>query len=146
MRDNAGDGLVTVGGINLATGEMISRQDFDHGDPLQIPCCRRDRANELLAAKDARIRKLEAQFDAHDELLHQVIDDRDNYRKRVETLEAQLAAAKKALEPFAEIAGEPWADENGWTEAACQNDRIKDWFGPSAFLAARQALAGKEGR
>lgn len=56
--------------------------------------------------------------------------------------EAQRDEALKALEPFADIAGEPWADESGWTDAACQNDRICDWFGPSAFLAARRALTG----
>lgn len=63
--------------------------------------------------------------------------------EKLRALEAKLAAAQKALEPFADIAGEPWADENGWTDAACQNDRIVDWFGPSAFLAARAALGGK---
>ncbi|MGV1867172.1 MULTISPECIES: hypothetical protein [unclassified Rhizobium] len=31
-----------------------------------------------------------------------------------------------------------WADENGWTDAACQNDRIVDWFGPSDFLGMRE--------
>lgn len=58
--------------------------------------------------------------------------------------EAQRDEALKALEPFAELAGEVWADEFGWTDSACQNDRICDWFGPSAFFAARRALEGGE--
>lgn len=60
-----------------------------------------------------------------------------------EQVKRERDEAMKALEPFAEIAGEPWADENGWTNAACQNDRICDWFGPSAFRTARRALGGR---
>ncbi len=72
---------------------------------------------------------------------------RERYVSKVELkrLEAKLEAAEKALEPLADIAGQPWADENGWTDAACQKDRIVDWFGPSAFFAARAALGGTEG-
>lgn len=42
-----------------------------------------------------------------------------------------------ALEPFG---AHDWADDNGWNEHACQNDRICDWFGPSDFRRARIAL------
>jgi hypothetical protein len=43
---------------------------------------------------------------------------------------------REALEPF--LTG--WADENGWTDIACQNDRIVDWFGPSDFARVDAAL------
>lgn len=33
-----------------------------------------------------------------------------------------------------------WADENGWTDMACQYDRIVDWFGPSDFFEMRKLL------
>nr|DAH84828.1 MAG TPA: hypothetical protein [Caudoviricetes sp.] len=58
-------------------------------------------------------------------------------------LAAEVARLREALKPFADIAGEAWADENGWTDAACQNDRVCDWFGPSAFRTARAALQGE---
>ena len=57
----------------------------------------------------------------------------DHLRFRVETLEA-------ALKPFVT----DWADDSGWTDAACQKDRIVDWFGPSDFCAARVAMGGAE--
>jgi hypothetical protein len=60
-----------------------------------------------------------------------------------ERLEAKLARAREALEPFGVDDFEhPVADENGWTEFGqswCR-ERIVDWFGPSQFLAAREAL------
>lgn len=60
----------------------------------------------------------------------------------VDRLKAENERMREALEPFADIAGEAWADSDGWTEAACQKDRIVDWFGPSAFRNARAALKG----
>lgn len=62
--------------------------------------------------------------------------------ERAEKAEAENKRMREALEPFADIAGEAWADKDGWTEAACQKDRIVDWFGPSAFHNARAALKG----
>jgi hypothetical protein len=49
-------------------------------------------------------------------------------------------AAIEALVPFAEFAANN-VDEQGWKEGACRGDRIVDWFGPSEFRAAQQALA-----
>ncbi|PZU22452.1 MAG: hypothetical protein DI589_11190 [Shinella sp.] len=60
----------------------------------------------------------------------------------LDRLKAENERMREALEPFADIAGEAWADKDGWTEAACQKDRIVDWFGPSAFHNARAALKG----
>lgn len=37
---------------------------------------------------------------------------------------------------------EDWTDENGWTENAAQNDRIRDWFGPSDFEKVKKLLQG----
>lgn len=62
---------------------------------------------------------------------------------RARAAEARADTLAAALKPFADIAGEAWADENGWTDAACQKDRICDWFGPSDFHAARAALQGE---
>ena len=36
---------------------------------------------------------------------------------------------------------EGWADENGWTDLACQNDSIRTWIGPGDWLAASKALS-----
>lgn len=63
--------------------------------------------------------------------------------ERAEKAEAENERMRKALVPFANIAGEPWADSQGWTYAACRNDRVVDWFGPSAFAAASAALKGE---
>lgn len=79
-------GLVTIGGINLASGEMISCKDFDDGNPLHIPCCRKDRAEELLAAERA----------AQQRLLDIIEEANDNK----EALEAKLASAENALTVF----------------------------------------------
>lgn len=51
---------------------------------------------------------------------------------RVRDLEERLAKAADALEPF----NTDWATEDGWTDYACQNDRVVDWFGPSDFRRA----------
>lgn len=53
---------------------------------------------------------------------------------RATRAEERIAEMDAALEPFAM---EGWADENGWTERGCPNDRICDWFGPSDFRRAR---------
>lgn len=55
-------------------------------------------------------------------------------RHRIETLEY-------ALKPFVT----DWADEQGWTETACQKDRVVDWFGPSDFRRAASALQPTSG-
>ncbi|CLP62420.1 Uncharacterised protein [Mycobacterium tuberculosis] len=64
----------------------------------------------------------------------------DSRKVIIAAKDAEIARLREALKPFADIAGEAWADENGWTDAACQKDRVCDWFGPSAFYAARAAL------
>lgn len=68
-------------------------------------------------------------------------DKRENIRFKaaLAAKDEDLARLREALEPFAT----DWADENGWTDTACQKDRIVDWFGPSDFLRVRAALTGK---
>jgi hypothetical protein len=95
------------------------------------------------AALTARVKELEADLKTFQDGTADLVNEKIDAEFKAVDLEAKLATAQKALEPFADIAGEPWADENGWTDAACQNDRIVDWFGPSAFLAARAVLGGK---
>jgi hypothetical protein len=53
--------------------------------------------------------------------------------RKAEAYERENAELREALKPFAI----GWADENGWTDIACQKDRIVDWFGPSDFRRAR---------
>jgi hypothetical protein len=57
--------------------------------------------------------------------------------------EARLKQAEDVIRPFAM---EGWADENGWTDRGCPNDRVCDWFGPSDFHAARQSLENSNGQ
>ena len=53
---------------------------------------------------------------------------------RAEAAEAEVARLNAILEPFRAVSKD-WVDENGWTDVACQKDRIVDWFGPSDFRA-----------
>lgn len=87
-------------------------------------------------------------LDKHNRMKTDPYADIREQRTRAENAEATIAALKaenerlrEALEPFSTN----WADENGWTENACQKDRIVDWFGPSDFRAARAALTKQEG-
>ena len=55
--------------------------------------------------------------------------------------EAEVAALRKALEPFANFAEEQvLITENMWLDGA-QRERIGDWFGPTAFADAYRAQA-----
>lgn len=49
-------------------------------------------------------------------------------------------ALVEALEPFATFADTFVDDDDGWT-GTMKQERIVDWFGPSDFRRARQALA-----
>lgn len=62
---------------------------------------------------------------------------------RAELAERQRDEALKALEPFVRDL-DNWTDDNGWTAEAPKNDRICDWFGPSDFRAARNAMGEPE--
>lgn len=104
-------------------------------DHAEVPKQWLSEAAAALEAKEAELAAVKAERDDLEVL-------KNMYRDDTESAKARLAKALKALEPFADIAGEPWADESGWTDAACQNDRICDWFGPSDFRAARRALTG----
>ena len=59
-----------------------------------------------------------------------------NADDRFTSLRDERERLREALEPFAV----DWADEHGWTDNACQKDRIVDWFGPSDFRAARALI------
>lgn len=52
----------------------------------------------------------------------------------------KLGVAVEALRPF----NTNWTDDNGWTDFAPYKDRICDWFGPSDFRRAREALSQLE--
>ncbi|MBY3073448.1 hypothetical protein HFO71_24345 [Rhizobium laguerreae] len=61
-------------------------------------------------------------------------------RARCEKADRRIAELEAALKPF----NTGWADENGWTDMACQHDRIVDWFGPSDFRAIRALIPREE--
>lgn len=65
-------------------------------------------------------------------------------RARAEAAEAEVKRMREASAPFATIS-KGWVDEEGWTDIACQRDRIVDWFGPSDFRSLHQALASTGG-
>lgn len=70
--------------------------------------------------------------------------------KQLESANARIAKLEDALKPFAEFAkGNTEADEDWsggrWKESCCRNDRIVDWFGPSDFQKALEALDDKDG-
>ncbi|WP_273794125.1 Lar family restriction alleviation protein [Brucella intermedia] len=92
--------LVTVGGINLASGELISYRDFDDDNPLHIPCCRKDRAEEILAAERAKYRDaMEKLVESQRETLvwqQRAIDlkaDNERLRLNADTHQRQFSAA-----------------------------------------------------
>jgi len=89
----------------------------------------------MIADKDAEIARLRDRLSIgpHGEDAIDVADSAMGHlRHRIETLE-------EALRPFVT----DWADEDGWSETACQKDRIVDWFGPSDFRRASAALKEK---
>lgn len=65
-------------------------------------------------------------------------------RARAEAAEAEVKRMREASTPFATIS-KGWVNEEGWTDIACQRDRIVDWFGPSDFRSLHQALASTGG-
>ncbi|MBN7804849.1 hypothetical protein JZX86_05660 [Agrobacterium rosae] len=64
----------------------------------------------------------------------------DFLRHRAETAEARVKSLEEALKPFTTVS-ENWVDDEGWSDRACQHDRIVDWFGPSDFRRARTTLS-----
>lgn len=68
----------------------------------------------------------------------------ENETARAESAEAEVARlrkvverAKEVIEPFADF-GVNNTDADGWGGTRCEGERIRDWFGPSEFRAARQ--------
>lgn len=68
---------------------------------------------------------------------HTMCDEAADY---IEAMERRIAELENALQPF----NTGWADEDGWTDTACQKDRIVDWFGPSDFRAVRILIPKQE--
>jgi hypothetical protein len=60
----------------------------------------------------------------------------------VRMLGKAMARMRSALEPFATF-GKNNVNEDGWKEGCAGRDRIVDWFGPSEFRAAVDALSGQ---
>lgn len=104
-----------------------SGERADLWEEVDVPVADLRQAAALITALQARAEKAERERDEW----HQVAR---KFVVRATRAEERIAEMEAALEPFAM---EGWADENGWTERGCPNDRICDWFGPSDFRRAR---------
>lgn len=98
------------------------------------------------AAKDARIKrleldnaKLEERLSTEQESHSRTGASRDKWREKVEALEAKLAAAEKALEPFAEHANDRAVDDTGWRD----KETVKIVVSIGDLRKARAVLGGK---
>ncbi|KAB2792846.1 hypothetical protein F9K96_06885 [Brucella anthropi] len=135
--------LVTVGGINLASGELISCRDFDDDNPLHIPCCRKDRAAELLATITKERDHWKEYSSGQGKLIESGVFVTNDEYVRLTSLEAKLAAAEKVLEPFAEYCGDHFdKDFNG---NPLPDEQKVGWvyLNYGHFRRARAALGGK---
>ncbi|MFU0504170.1 hypothetical protein [Pseudaminobacter sp. NGMCC 1.201702] len=108
-------------------------------------------AADTITAQAAEIERLRAERDdlavraaVIDEALTNALQLKGAAEARLSALEPLLDKAVEALEPFASLA-DGWVDDEGWTDLACKNDRLCDWFGPSDFRSARSALTAIQG-
>lgn len=114
-------GLVTVGNGVFANGEMVGFVGigFEFKDPndnrKREPICRRSQAEELLAAKDARIKELDAKLATANALVTCCCGDPvdahhmwsghspvDQYHYTMKQMEEKLEAAEKARDHWIE--------------------------------------------
>lgn len=51
----------------------------------------------------------------------------------------QIETLRAATLPIYEVS-KTWVDAEGWTDLACNKDRIVDWFGPSDFRRIHDSL------
>lgn len=89
--------------------------------------------------KDARVKELEAECDEFADRLNQERKSHESAHNRAEALEAKLAAAEKALQPFAEHANERAVDDTGWRD----KETVKIVVSIGDLRRARAALGGK---
>lgn len=95
-------------------------------------------AADHIEALERKVAELEAEREpATDELRAQVAGEINKIDGHIKRLERRIDSLESALRPF----NTGWADENGWTDTACQSDRIVDWFGPSDFRAVAAVLS-----
>lgn len=88
------------------------------------------------AAKDARIKVLEERIETENLYRHETAEENDT---RSEALEAKLAAAQEALEPFAAHANDRAVDDTGWRD----KETVKIVVSIGDLRKARAALGGK---
>lgn len=81
-------------------------------------------------AAEAEVKRLQAEIDRKSSMP----GDRRYWEGRYRDEAAENERLNAILEPFRTVSKD-WVDENGWTDVACQKDRIVDWFGPSDFRA-----------
>lgn len=85
---------------------------------------------------EAEVKRLQAEIDRKSSMP----GDHRYWEGRYRDEAAENERLREVLEPFVTVS-EKWVDDGGWTELACKNDRIVDWFGATDFLRARTALA-----
>ncbi|MND54123.1 hypothetical protein D3C87_908390 [compost metagenome] len=81
-------------------------------------------------AAEAEVKRLQAEIDRKSSMP----GDHRYWEGRYRDEAAENDRLNAILEPFRAVSKD-WVDENGWTDVACQHDRIVDWFGPSDFRA-----------
>ena len=67
----------------------------------------------------------------------------NSVKSALDAIQGENKTLRNALRPFVAVAHD-WVDEHGWTDVACQNNRIVDWFGPSDFRQAVSVLKENE--
>lgn len=93
-------------------------------------------AHQQLRDKTKTIKALEAKLETY----HEEYENRkEGYEKTIDSLEAKLAAAEKALEPFADHASDRAVDDTVWRD----KDTVKIVVSIGDLRKARAVLGGK---
>lgn len=150
----------TGAGAGLPSEEEIARaicaSDFT-GDETVYDEMSRDQQRNFIKNARAILALIRPAFEAKEREIERLTNNRDMWKgqcgEQAETLrelrmqalsdegqmrelQAKLAQAVEALEPFADFA--QWVDAEGWT-CNIHREAISTWFGPSDFRRARSA-------
>lgn len=122
--------LTTIGWKAFGARPGPEMQMYEEGFKAGYRRCKEDNEPEL-----GEVEGLEAERAEQWRLRREAEASRDVEKAVSDSLKLENEILAHALCPFVN----DWADENGWTDSACQKDRVVDWFGPSDFRAARTA-------
>ncbi|EXL06563.1 hypothetical protein BG46_15905 [Brucella anthropi] len=116
--------------VELLAAERVEKEELREALRAVVEARKADNA-----AKDARIKELEELLRISESCNHFA----DNLSKEMRVLEAKLAAAEKALEPFADHAKERAVDASEWRD----NDTVQIVVTIGDLRKARAVLGGK---